>query len=214
MLVTTTNGNAFTETKALATGLISTMDRFEELTPKMEHAIKKNGSIDLTPRTLTHRFAYSSNQSGIETLLDSNTKRVVGLSDFQEERPAEKGLHLITHLSIATTNELDDSNASTLAVANYFRNIQAGDAFLQGSLLHIDVGGSTQPKITLKIGDIMTSASENQNGKNLYELPQGFYITEGQTLDLKLETPKVANGITAGKFKGIELSFVGMHSMI
>lgn len=211
-LIIDQNGKAITERKALGLALLDLVAINEELPPASAQAVRAGGIV-LTGKTLSHRFVIESGTNQFQELLDSNTAHLVGITDFDKSSTADGGLHMISHIAIATTSELDSKENNVIATANFDRRIKADDAFLQAGILSIKVSGN-QPIHKVRLADCMLSAGETKTGEFLYELPQGFYITNDQTVSFKLELPKVPNGITAGKFKAVEILFVGMHSTI
>ena len=211
MIAIDKHGNPITTKKALAISLLALMQLNGEASPlTIQNSAK---GVALTGRTLTHRFALNNAQSGLQDLLQANTNRVLGITDFDKKKAFEGGLHLITHMAIATTEALASKDDSSLAVANFIRRMKTDDAFLQASTLRIKIEGSNQPDLLVRIGDVMISQADNATGEFAMELPQGFYLTNEQSLSLTLETPSGANlGIPNEKYKGIEFTFHGMRA--
>lgn len=177
--------------------------------------VKNNPNVVLTERVLKHRFIIGPG-TGIKKLLGPNTKRVIGVTDFENQKPAVPGLYFINSIMIATTDEVDKTlDDDGLSKANFKSAITANDAALQSGRLIIKVVGSDQPDIEVYIGDVMPKTNPQFTRGAEYFLSQGFFIPTNKNIQFELDF--FEDGVSRfadGKSKAMEISLVGMKAVL
>lgn len=181
------------------------------LDSKERESIQRGDKIEMVGRTLKHRFL-TGGATGIVNIIDSNTSKIAGISDFNKEKIAEDGFYIINAIAIATTDEIPTTTpVNDLGIINFRSALTASDAILQNAKLKIEVDGNEQPAFEGYLGDMMTKYNTDNPRGNEYFMDQSLYIPRGKSLKIQIEYPQ---GPTARfnelKTKAVELSLIGM----